>query len=140
MTSAFQRIDASLGGIGAGAAVAANAAAVANSTVSSANGFSFEPGEIAAIRQGWLDLSEDYRESVTRADDIRLQPPGNEEASKDNVRAGLESWRMHIESLMEKREYCLSQAQKFHDALNAYEGNEHSAVTSLLGSSSEGGI
>ncbi|WP_156754607.1 hypothetical protein [Actinokineospora pegani] len=141
MTSAFQRIDASLGGIGAGAAVAAASGAVAASAARSPQGqFAFNPDEIDALRRQWLDLSLNYRESATRSNRIDVQGPGNEDASLDHARAGIESWRMHIESLNQKFVYCLGQAQKLHDALNDYNGTERSAVTSLVGTSHEGGI
>ncbi|MGX7823847.1 hypothetical protein ACTG9Q_02020 [Actinokineospora sp. 24-640] len=146
MQSAFHDISASLAPI-AGAPMSSGPPPMPGETTGGGGGgkFTFEPDEIRAIVKDWLDLAEEYNDSIQRSDDlVRVQPPGDEYASEFHANAASHSGTLYAQSLQEKQQYCFSQAQKFQDALHDYLGTDRQNVRKLNtageGSSKPGGI
>lgn len=146
MQSAFHDISASLAPI-AGAPPSSGPPPMPGEPTGGGGGgkFTFEPDEIRAIVKDWLDLAEEYDESIDKAEDlIMVQPPGDEYASQFHAQRASESGRLYVDSLIQKQDYCYSQAQKFQDALHGYLGTDRQNVRRLdaadAGSSKPGGI
>ncbi|SDC86391.1 hypothetical protein [Actinokineospora iranica] len=130
MTSAFRSsIDASVGHI-AGSGVSDM---VGGAPPSGDGGkFSFSPDEIRSIVKDWLDLADDYTQSMVGARPLgQVDPPGNDPASHYHAQAVATSSQAYMDSLKEKAEYCYNQAQKFQDALSDYLGVERENVRGL---------
>ena len=120
----FQSIQSSLAPIADAPAPAGPAGATGTSGT-----FTFVPDEVRVIIQDWIDLAAEYDESIENADQIvRVQPPGDEYASEYHARRTSESGRLYVESLIQKQDYCYSQAQKFQDALHDYLGVDRESV------------
>jgi len=141
MTSAFQSIGNSLGGI-----VADHAGSISAPGGGTAGGgrFAFDPDEIRSIAKDWTDLAQGYQKSYVHARRVRVQGPGDEPASSAQAQAAMDSWKAYVDSLQQKLHYSMGQAQKFSNALADYLGTERESVAKLLGVESgpaaQGGI
>lgn len=94
--------------------------------------FVFKPDEIRAIVKDWIDLADEYDLSINEADRLcTIDPPGDEYASEFHAHRASESGRLYRDSLIQKQEYCFTQAQKFQDALHDYLGVERQSVRDI---------
>ncbi|CRK62076.1 hypothetical protein [Alloactinosynnema sp. L-07] len=91
--------------------------------------FTFRPAEIEAIVKDWLELAAGYETSQRDSRSmINTGAPGNEIASQTHASTARISGQAYFDSLVEKAEYCYTQAQKFQDALSDYKGVDRSSV------------
>jgi hypothetical protein len=94
--------------------------------------FSFTDEDMVKIRDNWLDLADSYRTSFDNAEMMaRIEPPAGDMASKFHANAANSSGQAYMSYLEHNRDYCLQQAQLFHDGLADYRGVEHTNVTQL---------
>lgn len=94
--------------------------------------FAFNEDDMTRIRDNWLDLARSYRESFDNAGAMsRIEPPAEDMASVFHANSANLSGQAYQSYLEHNRDYCLQQAQLFHDSLADYHGVEHTNVTQL---------
>ncbi|MGQ0837711.1 hypothetical protein [Actinokineospora sp.] len=101
--------------------------------------FDFSPDEIRAIVKDWLDLAESYQTSLSTSRGLAtIEGPGQEYASEMHATVANSAGRAYLDSLVEKRAYALSQAQKFQDALHDYLGVDRQNVRKITAAGESG--
>ena len=101
--------------------------------------FVFTEADMVTIRQNWLDLADSYRASLDNAGRMaRIRPPADDMASTFHADAANRSGHSYKTYLEHNRDYCLQQAQLFHDAIADYLGVEHTNVVTLNRTSDAG--
>ena len=94
--------------------------------------FAFNEDDMVKIRNNWIDLARSYRESFDTAEAMsRIEPPAEDMASVFHAKSANLSGQAYLSYLEHNRDYCLQQAQLFHDSLADYHGVEHTNVTEL---------
>jgi hypothetical protein len=95
-------------------------------------GFFFTEPQIHTVITNYLDLADSYDDSVTDARAmVMVEGPGRDFASDSFAFAARRSGHALVDSLMDARDYCLTQAQLCQNALDDYLGIEHRNVTRL---------
>jgi hypothetical protein len=94
--------------------------------------FEFDEATMKGLITDWLNLAEDYNNSVNAGRTlVQVRGPGLDFASGSHAEAANESGRAYVHYLQNNRDYCLEQAQLFHNALHDYLGIEHTNVTEM---------
>lgn len=101
--------------------------------------FAYTEPEMRTIIKNWLDLADDYDESIRGALWMTMvEGPGRDFASQLFAAAANRSGESCSAYLLHNRDYCLQQAQLFQDALDDYLGVEHTNVTEINKSDQQG--
>jgi hypothetical protein len=135
---AYERMGTSLGGVVGD--VAAGPMGPPPPAAGDGGKFSFAPAEIEDLVKDWVALADGYGTSLLNAQNlVGVVGPGTDFASEVHAITTSASGQAYLDSLIEKREYCYSQAQKLQDALSDYRGVDRSAIrrVTAAGESSE---
>lgn len=123
-----------LGGIAGGAVQDEIAGGVGGS-------FAFDEDSLRDLIKDWLDLADNYSESLMRSQRMALvDGPGLEFASEAQAEAANQHGRAYLAYLEHNRDYCLRQAQLLQNALDDYLGVEHRNVTDIENAGPQAGI
>jgi hypothetical protein len=104
-----------------------------------AGSYQFDEATMRKLVTEWLDLADSY-ESSRRASYFMtaVEGPGLDFASHAYAKAASSSGAAYHQYLAKNRDYCLDQAELFQKALDDYLGVEHTAVTEMDKSGSQG--
>jgi hypothetical protein len=97
------------------------------------NGFSFDQPTMEGLIKNWMELVDSYNQSLN-ANVSRMtvvEGPGLDYASRSHAEVANRSGEAYSTYLTECRDYCLTQAQQFQNALDDYLGLEHRNVEEL---------
>ncbi len=112
---------------------------VANSGTAEGGGFAFDEATLRTLVTSWLELADSYQRSTDNAENmVRIDGPGSDYASWSQAEAANASGRSYATYLQHSRDYCLEQAQQFQNALDDYLGVEHTNVTEINKTGSDG--
>ena len=99
--------------------------AVANAT---GTGFAYSGEQLQSIARKWEDLAEAFAEDILLAETIaETDGPGAEYASGGNAELIRLSGTALVDTLYERRDYCMTQAERFYQAAGSYAQNEDAA-------------
>jgi hypothetical protein len=130
MQPAFDSIQASLAPIASAPPTSGPPSQIGSA--GSTGKFSFSPDEIRSIAEEWIELANEYKLSIKRAEGWKMvQPSASERASVAHALKASVSGTNYVHSLSAKYEYCLRQAVKFTNSLNRYLGTEQITVDDL---------
>lgn len=94
--------------------------------------FAYTPDQLQQIINNWKDLATSYNDSVRDARNMtRVVGPGRDFASHAFAEAANQSGRAYLAYLENNRDYCLQEAQRCQDALDAYLGLEERTIIEL---------
>ena len=101
--------------------------------------FSFTEADMRTIIQNWVDLARSYKDSLGNADRMtRIKPPAEDFASRWHAAAANQSGESYRNYLEHNQNYCFEQAQLFQNTLDDYLAVEHTNVTGINKTSSDG--
>lgn len=98
----------------------------------SGGGFAFDEDTLRDLVTDWLTLADEYDESRMGTRHLFLVvPPGDDFASKSQIGAVNRHSDAYGSYLEHNREFCVRQAQNFHNALSDYQGVERRNILDL---------
>jgi hypothetical protein len=104
-----------------------------------ASSFQFDEATMRKLITEWHDLADSYEASRNASVVMAMvEAPGMDFASNAYAKAASSSGTAYLQYLGKNRDYCLDQAELFQKALDDYLGVEHTAVTEMDKSGSQG--
>jgi hypothetical protein len=101
--------------------------------------FEYTEADITTIINNWHDLATSYNDSIDDAFAMTaVKGPGLDFASNLFANTANQSGESYLSYLKHNRDYCLRQAQLFQNALDDYQGVEHTNVTEIDKSAPQG--
>jgi hypothetical protein len=130
----FAQIGSALSDIAANAAPGPAASGPSGS-------FSYAPEQLRDLVKEWMDLANDYSLSIMNARDLTtVKGPGKEYASESYANEANRSGVMYRDSLQQRSDYCVQEAQKLQDALDDYLGVEHHNLSVIKAAGPQEGV
>ena len=113
-----------------------------NTSIAQVTGkFSFEPDELRGVIKDWLDLADNYRQSLSKMSlTAQIVGPGTEFASDGHATIANGANTAYLQSLQQKFDYCIGQAQRCQDALDTYLHVDHHEVGAMNQADQTGGL